>query len=100
MYFYKLIKDGKAARAGIQSFSVQETEIIKSITQEEHNSLVAEWKAHAEAVQSYAEQIQNGEIKLDDVPKELRAEVEEIVTAPVLPTEEEVESLLQKVSEI
>lgn len=102
MHYYKIIRDGRITQAGSQSFPVQETETTKPITHGEYESLVAEWKAHAEMVQSYAEKIQSGEITLDDVPEDCKAEVEAIITAPIPPTPEDaaVESLLQKVSEI
>lgn len=75
-YFYKLIKDGKIVQVGSQSFPATETTEIKPITKEEHDSLVAEWKEHAAKVREYVEQIQKGEITLDEVPEDCKTEVE------------------------
>lgn len=102
MHYYKIIKDGKITQVGSQSFPVTETEEIKPITQEEHDSIVTEWQEHAAKVQEYVDKVKSGEMTLDDVPEEYRAEVEEIMNRPEPPDPEqqEVDELLEEVSRI
>lgn len=75
-YFYKRIKDEKIVQVGSQAFPVTETEEFKPIAKEEHDSLVAEWKELAAAVETYTAQVKAGEIELSAVPENCRVEVE------------------------
>lgn len=100
-YYYKLITDGKIIRVGSQSFPVEETDGFVAITQEEYDSLIAEIKEHANAVQSYVEQIQKGKISIDDVPEEYYTEVKKIVESqpePKYTLDEAADIIVQEVS--
>lgn len=49
------------------------------ITEEEYSILLNQIKTDAAAVASYVEKVQSGEIALDDVPKEYKTDVEEVI---------------------
>lgn len=100
-YYYKTVDEtGKLIMIGTQSFAPVEGQI--ALTEEEYNTLLAQIKAHAEAVAEYVEKVRSEEIELSDVPEEYREEVEAIINQPEPPDPEqaEVDELLQEISEI
>lgn len=98
-YYKTLDENGKLIMIGTQNFPVRYGQI--ELTEAEYNTLLAEIKSHAEAVQAYAEQVKAGEITLDDVPEDYREEVEAIINQPIVdPEQEEIDALLSEVSNI
>lgn len=84
-YYYKRVdKDGKIIMIGTQSSPVTANKIgNEAITEEEYNALMEEIKTHAANVQDYVNKVRAGEITLEDVPADVRTEVEAIINAPV-----------------
>lgn len=52
------------------------------ITQEQYDAEVTAIKAHSAALKEYVKQVRSGEITLDDVPEEYKAEVEATISQP------------------
>jgi len=73
MFYYKKIKDGEIIEFGTHSLIVP-TEAIE-ITEEEYKLLAAELEEYQAKVGEYVQQVTSGEITLDDVPEDYRAEV-------------------------
>lgn len=69
------------------------------ITEEEYESMLEEANQYSAAVESYIKMVQDGEITLDEVPEEYRADVEAQVnqTEPD-PEQAVVDSIMQEVS--
>lgn len=67
-------------------FGTQPNNIIPEdateITAEEYNQLMAELEAKQKAIADYVEKVKAGEITLEEVPEEYRAEVEAIINVP------------------
>ncbi len=80
MFYYKKIKDGEIIEFGTHSLIVP-TEAIE-ITEEEYKLLAAELEEHQAKVGEYVQQVTSGEITLDDVPEDYRAEVEAKLPTP------------------
>ena len=80
MFYYKKIKDGEIIEFGTHSLIVP-TEAIE-ITEEEYKLLAAELEEHQAKVGEYVQQVTSGEITLDDVPEDYRAEVETKLPKP------------------
>lgn len=72
IYYYKIEKDGKLKMIGTQSFPVVEGQT--SITEDEYNQLMNEINAHAEAVRNYAAQLVAGQIGYTEIPDDYREE--------------------------
>lgn len=54
----------------------------EQVTKEEYNSRLPEIKDHAAKVNDYVAKVQAGEITIEEVPEEYRAEVDAIINAP------------------
>ena len=80
MFYYKKIKDGEIIEFGTHSLIVP-TEAIE-ITEEEYKLLAAELEEHQAKVGEYVQQVTSGEITLDDVPEDYRAEIESKLPKP------------------
>ena len=74
MFYYKKIKDGEIIEFGTHSLIVPTGAV--EITEEEYAALAAEFEEHRAKVAECVRKIRSGEIALDDVPEEYRAEVE------------------------
>lgn len=72
IYYYKIEKDGKLKMIGTQSFPVVEGQT--SITEDEYNQLMNEIKAHAETVRNYVAQLVAGQIDYTEIPDDYREE--------------------------
>lgn len=72
IYYYKIEKDGKLKMIGTQSFPVVEGQT--SITEDEYNQLMNEIKAHAETVRNYVAQLVAGQIGYTEIPDDYREE--------------------------
>lgn len=72
IYYYKIEEEGKLKMIGTQSFPVVEGQT--SITEEEYNQLMNEIKAHAETVRNYAAQLVAGQIGYTEIPDDYREE--------------------------
>ena len=72
IYYYKIEEEGELKMIGTQSFPAVEGQT--GITESEYNQLMAEIKAHAEAVRSYAEQLVSGSIEYSAIPDDCREE--------------------------
>lgn len=72
IYYYKVIENEKIKYIGTQSFPP--TEEQTEITKEEYDQLSAEIKAHAETVRNYAAQLVAGQIDYTEIPDDYREE--------------------------
>ncbi len=72
IYYYKFIENEKIKYIGTQSFPP--TEEQTEITKEEYDQLSAEIKAHAETVRNYAAQLVAGQIDYTEIPDDYREE--------------------------
>lgn len=72
IYYYKVIENEKIKYIGTQSFPP--TEEQTEITKEEYDQLSAEIKAHAETVRNYAAQLVAGQIGYTEIPDDYREE--------------------------
>ena len=72
IYYYKIEEEGKLKMIGTQSFPVVEGQT--SITEDEYNQLMNEINAHAEAVRNYAAQLVAGQIGYTEIPDDYREE--------------------------
>lgn len=52
------------------------------ITEEQYEAELTAIKEHSTALEEYVKQVRSGEITLDDVPEEYKAETEEIINQP------------------
>lgn len=59
------------------------------ITEAEYYQLMAEFEAKQKAIADYVEKVKAGEMTLEEVPQEYRAEVEAIINVPEPEIEEE-----------
>ena len=71
-YYYKIEDEGRLKMIGTQSFPAAEGQI--GITEEEYHQLMAQIKAHAESVRNYAAQLVDGDISYSEIPEDCRAE--------------------------
>ena len=74
MFYYKKIENNEVVEFGTHSLVVPTGTV--EITEEEYAALAAEFEEHRAKVAGYVRKVRNGEITLDDVPEEYRAEVE------------------------
>lgn len=75
MKYYKT-EDGKFGwQSKVPSYATE-------ITEAEYNQLMAEFEAKQKAIADYTEKVKAGEIALEEVPEEYRAEVEANVNVP------------------
>ena len=72
IYYYKVEEEGKLKMIGTQSFPPVERQT--SVTEEEYNQLMNEINAHAEAVRNYAAQLVAGQIGYTEIPDDYREE--------------------------
>lgn len=72
IYYYKIEDEGKLKMIGTQSFPAAEGQI--GITEEEYHQLMAQIKAHAESVRNYAAQLVDGDISYSEIPEDCRVE--------------------------
>lgn len=72
IYYYKIEEEGKLKMIGTQSFPPVEGQT--GITEDEYNQLMNEIKAHADSVRSYAEQLVSGSIEYSAIPEDYREE--------------------------
>lgn len=72
IHYYKIEEEGKLKMIGTQSFPVVEGQT--SITEDEYNQLMNEIKAHAETVRNYAAQLVAGQIGYTEIPNDYREE--------------------------
>lgn len=78
MKYYKVIENEKIAMIGTQHNNILSLNSIE-ITEEEYNTLLAEFEEHQAKVSEYVQKVRSGEITLDEVPTEYKREVEEII---------------------
>lgn len=72
IYYYKVIENEKIKYIGTQSFPP--TEEQTEITKEEYDQLSVEIKAHAEIVRNYVKQLVAGQIGYTEIPDDYREE--------------------------
>lgn len=72
IYYYKVIENEKIKYIGTQSFPP--TEEQTEITKEEYDQLSVEIKAHAEIVRNYVKQLVAGSIEYSAIPEDYREE--------------------------
>ena len=72
IYYYKVIENEKIKYIGTQSFPPTEEQI--EITKEEYDQLSAEIKEHAETVRNYVAQLVAGQIGYTEIPDDYREE--------------------------
>lgn len=72
IYYYKVIENEKIKYIGTQSFPP--TEEQTEITKEEYDQLSVEIKAHAEIVRNYVKQLVAGSIEYSAIPDDYREE--------------------------
>lgn len=72
IYYYKIEEEGKLKMIGTQSFPPVEGQT--GITEDEYNQLMEEIKAHADSVRSYTDQLVSGSIEYSAIPEDYREE--------------------------
>lgn len=85
MKYYKVIEDDK-----ITMFGKQVNDVVPSfsleITAEEYQTLKADFDAKQALITDYVEKVTSGEMTIEEVPEEYRAEVETKLPTPTEPT--------------
>lgn len=78
-YFYKIEKEGKLLQIGSQSFPADAGTGQTPIEESEYNALLAEIKENAELVREYSVKYMNGEMTWKDIPDGYREEAGSMV---------------------
>ena len=85
MKYYKVIEDDNITMFGKQANNIVPSFALE-ITAEEYSQLKADFDAKQALITDYVKKVTSGEMTIDEVPEEYRAEVEASLPTPTEPT--------------